>query len=122
MDQLPRWLSPVSPPVNSTKHIVRARLGDGSARIFNLNDSQPMLTLQRGAMIHKTEQRNREIFAAYYLGADLRELASRYALSPITVQQILLSERHKLQVSDDPFYRAARLGMSSDHGLEKMRW
>jgi len=56
-------------------------------------------------MIHKTEQRNREIFAAHQQGNDVQTLAERYNLSPKTVQQIILFERHKQEVSAEPYYQ-----------------
>jgi len=60
-------------------------------------------------MIHKTEQRNREIFAAHQHGEDVQTLAQRYNLSAKTVQQIVLFERHKQEVSAEPFYQAIRM-------------
>jgi hypothetical protein len=48
------------------------------------------------------------------MGADVQELALQHDLSPVTVQQIVLSERHKTQVSDDPFYRTTRAALGRD--------
>lgn len=60
-------------------------------------------------MIHKTEQRNREIFAAHQQGEDAHVLAERYNLSAKTVQQIIRFEWHKQEVSAEPFYQARRM-------------
>jgi Mor family transcriptional regulator len=60
-------------------------------------------------MIHKTEYRNREIFAEHQQGEAVQSLAERYNLSAKTVQQIILFERHKQEVSAEPFYQAIRM-------------
>jgi len=63
-------------------------------------------------MKHKTEGRNREIFAAYEAGGSFEEIACMYGLSPITVCHIVLSEKHKQAVSPDAFYETLRLRSS----------
>ena len=64
-------------------------------------------------MIHKTAERNREIFAAYQKGNSLDDLAKQYERSPATVQQIILSEKHKQAVSVEPFYQDTRIAPQS---------
>jgi Mor family transcriptional regulator len=65
-------------------------------------------------MIHKTEQRNREIFAAHQQGEDVQALAERYNLSAKTVQQIILFEKYKQEVSAEPFYQAIRMALQAE--------
>ena len=52
--------------------------------------------------------RNREIYAAYQLGEAIGNLAERYELSRLTVDQIIRAERHKIAVSVDAFYERMR--------------
>lgn len=60
-------------------------------------------------MIHtKNAVRNRDIFAAYQNGEAVEDLAKRYRLAPITVHEIIRTERHKLAVSVDAFYSELR--------------
>jgi Mor family transcriptional regulator len=63
-------------------------------------------------MKHKTEARNREIFAEYKGGGSPKEIARIYGLSPLTVIQIIMIEKHKQAVSPDDFYKTLRLSSS----------
>jgi len=59
-------------------------------------------------IVHKTATRNREIFAAYQRGESARDLANRFQLSKITIDQIIRVERHKIAVSVDDIYAVMR--------------
>jgi hypothetical protein len=56
----------------------------------------------------KTFQRNRVIVAASLDGATTRELALHFNLSLKSVTEIIRNERHRLELSPDPLYRALR--------------
>ena len=58
--------------------------------------------------VRKQSTRNREIFAAYQHGETLEDIAKRYALSRLTVAQIVRFERYKIAVSVDAFYETMR--------------
>ena len=58
--------------------------------------------------MHKTELRNREIFATHQDGQSYEDLAERYALTPDTVRQIIIRERHKRAVSPKIYYQLLR--------------
>jgi Mor family transcriptional regulator len=64
---------------------------------------------------HKTEVRNREIFAAYQRGEPTGNLAKLHKLSEKTVDEIIRVERHKIAVSVDAFYEEMR---SQNTGLQ----
>jgi Mor family transcriptional regulator len=57
----------------------------------------------------KKAARNRNIFAAYQQGETFGQLAERHGLSELTIQQIIRSERYKVAVSIDAFYKEMRL-------------
>ena len=58
--------------------------------------------------VQKQATRNREIFAAYQRGETIEDIAKRYALSGLTVGQIVRFERYKIAVSVDAFYKTMR--------------
>ncbi len=55
-----------------------------------------------------TTERNREIFAGFGTGKTISQLADNYGLAPMSIKAILATERHKLEVSADEFYRCLR--------------
>jgi len=59
-------------------------------------------------VFHKTEARNRDIFATHLTGQSLQEVAERFQLSPTTVRQIIAMEKYKRAVSLDVYYQALR--------------
>ena len=56
----------------------------------------------------KTIERNRAIFASFRAGETVNQLAESYGLAPITIAARLTTERHKLAVCVDEFYRNLR--------------
>lgn len=58
-------------------------------------------------MIHKTAERNHEIFESHRSGVALADLARQFGLSQVTVKQIILREKHKQAVGAEPFYRSS---------------
>ena len=59
-------------------------------------------------MIHKSAERNREIFAFHQMGKSTRDLAQLYGLALGTVRQIIITEKHLRAVSTEPIYTSAR--------------
>jgi hypothetical protein len=59
-------------------------------------------------IVQKTAMRNRGIFAAYERGESAGDLANRYELFNITVDQIIRCKRHKIAVSGEAFYKEIR--------------
>ncbi|MEO8386363.1 MAG: hypothetical protein ABI583_14035 [Betaproteobacteria bacterium] len=59
-------------------------------------------------MRNLTTDRNREIFSAHADGSTVGQLAEIYDLAAATISAILVSEKHKLAVSVDDFYRHNR--------------
>lgn len=57
-----------------------------------------------------TAERNREMLAAYEAGRTIQQLSEDYRLSVASIGSILTGERHKREISPDPFYRALRQG------------
>jgi len=55
-----------------------------------------------------TTERNREIFAGFRAGKTVGQLARMYGLAPATIAALLSTEKHKLEVSVDEFYRSLR--------------
>lgn len=56
----------------------------------------------------KNGHRNRTMFVSFLSGISVSELASRHGLSMKRVQAILLSERHKREVSPAAAYQKLR--------------
>lgn len=63
----------------------------------------------------KTTERNREIFLEFRSGRSPCELAANYGLSRASIVAIVCVEKHRLEVSEDAFYRKLRasLGIQS---------
>ena len=55
-----------------------------------------------------TTGRNRGIFASFRAGKTVSQLAVSYGLAPATIASIVATEKHKLEVSADEFYRCLR--------------
>lgn len=53
-------------------------------------------------------KRNQEMLAAYEAGRTIEQLSKDYGLSVASIGSVLTGERHKREVSPDPFYRALR--------------
>jgi hypothetical protein len=64
-------------------------------------------------IVQKTAMRNRGIFAAYQRGESAGDLANRYELFNITVDQIIRCKRHKIAVSGEAFYKERSAHKSS---------
>ena len=62
-------------------------------------------------MSAKTAARNREIFAGFIAGKTTGQLTQTYRLSRQTINAIVASERHRLQVSTDEFYEGQRAAL-----------
>ena len=56
----------------------------------------------------KTEERNRKMLAAFEAGRTVQELSQDYGLSVASVSPILTGERHRREISPQPFYREFR--------------
>jgi len=65
----------------------------------------------------KTEKRNREIFAAYRRGMTPFELAAHYRLTRASIVAIISVEQHRLEVSEDAFYRQLRMSLGIESFL-----
>ena len=59
-------------------------------------------------MQRKTFQRNRTIVLASLNGATTGELALLFNLSQKSITEIIRNERHRVELSPDPLYRALR--------------
>jgi len=64
--------------------------------------------LSTGGVMPNNAERNREMLAAYEAGRTIEQLSKDYGLSAITIGSVLTGERHKREVSPDPFYRSLR--------------
>jgi len=53
-------------------------------------------------------ERNREMLAAYEAGPTFKQLSEDYGLSIASIGSILTGERHRREVSPDPFYCTLR--------------
>jgi DNA-binding NarL/FixJ family response regulator len=60
------------------------------------------------SMKAKTTERNREIFAAHQAGEPQKQIAETYGIALGTVDHIIRTEKHKLAVSTDSYYRGLR--------------
>jgi hypothetical protein len=56
----------------------------------------------------KAEGRNREMFQAWRAGRKPEQLALDHGLRPMTVMAILKQEKHRMEVSKDPYYWSLR--------------
>ena len=65
----------------------------------------------------KTTDRNREIFIDFRSGKTSSELASLYGLSRASIVAIVCVEKHRLEVSEDDFYRKLRASLGIQHYL-----
>ena len=69
----------------------------------------------------KAEGRNREMFQAWRAGRKPEQLAQDHGLRPMTVMAILKQEKHRMEVSKDPYYwslrQAAQARAQSQSGL-----
>ena len=52
--------------------------------------------------------RNREMLAGYEAGRTIKQLAHDFGLSETSIGSILTGEKHRRQLSTEPFYRALR--------------
>jgi Mor family transcriptional regulator len=64
-------------------------------------------------MNRNTAARNREIFASHQKGLTPDDLAKQYGLAPVTIRQIIATEKYLHAVSNQPIYKAARTHVSS---------
>ena len=60
----------------------------------------------------KAEGRNREMFQAWRAGRKPAQLALDHGLRIMTVMAILKQERHRMEVSKDPYYWSLRQSLS----------
>ena len=60
-------------------------------------------------MPYRNFERDCAIFVAFEAGRTLEQLVEDYALKVDRVRDIIVAERHKRNVSPEPFYRSLRL-------------
>ena len=60
------------------------------------------------AAMEPNTARNHAILVAFEAGRTVAQLADDYALSPVRIRDILKDQRHRRNLSPEPFYRAMR--------------
>ena len=59
-------------------------------------------------MPNRKSDRDYGILVAFEAGQPIEQLAADYALTDVRVRSIIIAERHRRAVSQEPFYRTLR--------------
>jgi len=58
--------------------------------------------------LRRTANRNREILAGFEAGLSVEALGERHGLTLARIRTILIDEKHRRNLSPEPFYRVLR--------------